>query len=79
MPPPEGQSVPTQGHGGDEPSETGTILRRILEGMEATVGEQFFPSLVQQLATSRRRSKPVSRMKTLKISTPAQTHRNDSP
>lgn len=52
MPPPEGQSVPTQGQGSDEPSETGAILRRILEGMEANVGEQFFPSLVQHLATS---------------------------
>jgi len=52
MPTPKGRSVPTQCHGGDEPSETGAILRRILEGMEANVGEQFFPSLVQQLATS---------------------------
>ncbi|BFU91285.1 MAG: hypothetical protein NTAFB01_24720 [Nitrospira sp.] len=52
MSPPEGQSVPTQGHLGEELSETGTILRRILDGVEANVGEQFFPSLVQQLATS---------------------------
>ena len=52
MPPSERQSVPTQGQGGDEPSETGAILRRILEGVEANVGEQFFPLLVQQLATS---------------------------
>lgn len=52
MPPLEGQSVPTQGQGSGELSETGAILRRILEGMEANVGEQFFPSLVQQLAAS---------------------------
>jgi formate hydrogenlyase transcriptional activator len=52
MPPSERQSVPTQGQGSDEPSETGAILRRILEGVEANVGEQFFPSLVHQLATS---------------------------
>lgn len=52
MPPPEEQSVPIQGQVGDELSETGAILRRILEGVEANVGEQFFPSLVQQLATS---------------------------
>lgn len=52
MPLPERQSVPTQGQVGNEPAETGAILRRILEGVEATVGEQFFPSLVQQLATS---------------------------
>lgn len=52
MPPPEGQPVPTQGQLGEELSETGAILRRILEGVEANVGEQFFPSLVQQLATS---------------------------
>lgn len=42
----------TQGQVVDQPSETGTILRRILEGVAANVGEQFFPSLVQQLATS---------------------------
>ncbi len=32
--------------------ETGTILRDILEGVESKVGEHFFPSLVQQLATA---------------------------
>ena len=52
MPSPERQSVPTQGHVGDHQLETGAILRRILEGVEANVGEQFFPSLVQQLAIS---------------------------
>ncbi len=52
MPPPEGQPVPTPGHVIDQPSETGAIIRRILEGVAANVGEQFFPSLVQQLATS---------------------------
>lgn len=52
MLPPERQSVSTQGQGGDELAETGAILRRILEGVEANVGEQFFPSLVQHLATS---------------------------
>lgn len=50
--PSERQSVPTQGHVGDHQLETGAILRRILEGVEADVGEQFFPSLVQQLAIS---------------------------
>lgn len=44
--------MPAQGQLGEELSETGAILRRILEGVEANVGEQFFPSLVQQLATS---------------------------
>lgn len=44
--------MPTEGQLGEELSETGAILRRILEGVEANVGEQFFPSLVQQLATS---------------------------
>jgi PAS domain S-box-containing protein len=39
-------------HAADERAETGVILRRILEGVEANVGEQFFPSLVQQLAVS---------------------------
>ncbi len=34
----------------DEAAATGAMLRRILEGVEAKVGEQFFPSLVQQLA-----------------------------
>ncbi|MBH0179997.1 MAG: GAF domain-containing protein, partial [Nitrospira sp.] len=36
----------------DERAETGVILRQILEGVEAKVGEQFFPSLVQQLAAA---------------------------
>jgi len=36
----------------DERAEIGAILRRILEGVEAKVGEQFFSSLVQHLATS---------------------------
>ena len=36
----------------DESSKTEAILRQILEGVDAHVGEQFFPSLVQQLATS---------------------------
>ncbi|MBX3331740.1 MAG: sigma 54-interacting transcriptional regulator [Nitrospira sp.] len=44
--------MPTQGQESGEPSETGAILRRILEGVEAKVGEQFFPSLVHELATS---------------------------
>ncbi len=52
MLPPEGQPVSAPGQVGDESSETGEILRRILEGVEANVGEQFFSSLVQQLATS---------------------------
>lgn len=52
MLPSEGQPASNQDHIGDESSETGAILRRILEGVEANVGEQFFPSLVQQLATS---------------------------
>jgi formate hydrogenlyase transcriptional activator len=52
MLPPEAQPGPNQGRVDNETSETGAILRRILEGVEANVGEQFFPSLVQQLATS---------------------------
>lgn len=48
----EGPCVPTPGQVVDQPSETGAILRRILEGVAANVGELFFPSLVQQLATS---------------------------
>ena len=52
MSPSEGQPVTTQGQVVDQPSETGAILRRILEGVATDVGEQFFPSLVQQLATS---------------------------
>lgn len=47
----EGESAAPQNHTADETTETGTILRRILEGVEAKVGEQFFPTLVQQLAT----------------------------
>lgn len=50
--PSETQSTQTQSHVVDEPAKTGTILCRILEGVEANVGEQFFPSLVQHLATS---------------------------
>ena len=52
MPPPEIQSVSTHGQGSDEPSETDAILRRVLERVEPNAGEQFFPSLMQQLATS---------------------------
>ncbi|MFZ3012818.1 MAG: GAF domain-containing protein, partial [Nitrospira sp.] len=52
MSPSEGQPVTTQGQVVDQPLETGAILRRILEGVATDVGEQFFPSLVQQLATS---------------------------
>jgi hypothetical protein len=52
MPPLEIQSVSTHGQGSDEPSETDAILRRVLERVEPNAGEQFFPSLVQQLATS---------------------------
>ncbi len=51
MLPPEAQPGPNQSRGADETSETGAILRRILERVESNVGEQFFPSLVQQLAT----------------------------
>ena len=35
-----------------ELARTGSVLQDIVEGVEAKVGEQFFPSLVQQLATS---------------------------
>ena len=52
MLPPEVQSASNQGHVDGESSETEAILRRILEEVNANVGEQFFPSLVQQLATS---------------------------
>ena len=52
MAPPEIQSVSTHGQGSDEPSETDAILRRVLERVEPNAGGQFFPSLVQQLATS---------------------------
>jgi GAF domain-containing protein len=44
--------VLTLGQLGDQLSETGAILCRILEGVGADVGEQFFPSLMQQLVTS---------------------------
>ncbi|MGE0644066.1 MAG: sigma 54-interacting transcriptional regulator [Nitrospira sp.] len=50
MPPPESHSAPSRID--DESSETGAILRRILEGVDASIGEQFFPSLVQQLVTA---------------------------
>ena len=33
-------------------AETSTVLQEIVEGVESNVGEQFFPSLVQQLATA---------------------------
>ena len=33
-------------------AKTGTVLQEIVEGVESKVGEQFFPSLVQQLATA---------------------------
>ena len=52
MPSPEQQPHPSQVHAPDERVETGATLRQILEGMEARVGEQFFPSLVQQLAAA---------------------------
>lgn len=52
MSPSEGQPVTTPGQVVDQPSEMGAILCRILAGVPADVGEQFFPSLVQQLATS---------------------------
>lgn len=52
MPSPEQQPGPSQVHALDERVETGATLRQILEGMEARVGEQFFPSLVQQLAAA---------------------------
>ncbi|MDF0645170.1 MAG: sigma 54-interacting transcriptional regulator [Nitrospira sp.] len=35
-----------------ELAQTGMVLQDIVEGVEAKVGEEFFPSLVQQLATS---------------------------
>ncbi|MDP3089326.1 MAG: sigma 54-interacting transcriptional regulator [Nitrospira sp.] len=50
MPPSDREPAPPQDRIADEAAETGVILRRILEGVEAKVGEQFFPSLVQQLA-----------------------------
>jgi PAS domain S-box-containing protein len=33
-------------------AKTGAVLQEIVEGVESKVGEQFFPSLVQQLATA---------------------------
>ncbi len=48
----EQQPDPSQIHVLDERAGTGTILRQILEGLEARVGEQFFSSLVQQLAAA---------------------------
>ena len=33
-------------------AQTSTVLQEIVEGVESKVGEQFFPSLVQQLATA---------------------------
>ena len=33
-------------------TETGVVLQRIVEGVESKIGEEFFPSLVQQLATA---------------------------
>jgi PAS domain-containing protein len=33
-------------------AQTGTVLREIVKGVEAKAGEQFFPALVQQLATA---------------------------
>ncbi len=39
-------------HAVDVAAETGAVLRTILEGMGASVGEHFFPSLVQQLAVA---------------------------
>ena len=33
-------------------AETSMVLQKIVEGVESKVGEQFFPSLVQQLATA---------------------------
>jgi len=52
MPPSEDQPTPAQLSAADESAETGAILRRILDGVETKVGEQYFPSLVQQLATA---------------------------
>ena len=52
MPASEQQPGPSQVHALDERAETGAILRQILEGLEARVGEQFFPSLVQHLAAA---------------------------
>lgn len=52
MLPHEAQPAPNQVRVDSESSKTEAILRQILEGVAANVGEQFFPSLVQQLATS---------------------------
>lgn len=52
MPASEQQPGRSQLHVLDERAETGAILRQILEGVEAKVGEEFFPSLVQQLAAA---------------------------
>lgn len=52
MPSSEDQPIPVQLQAAGERAETGEILRQILEGVEAKVGEQFFPSLVQELATA---------------------------
>ena len=52
MPASEQQPGRSQFHVVDERAETGAILRQILEGVEAKVGEEFFPSLVQQLAAA---------------------------
>jgi PAS domain S-box-containing protein len=52
MPSADGQPVPAQLQAIDESAETGIILCQILEGLEARIGEQFFPSLVEQLAAS---------------------------
>jgi PAS domain S-box-containing protein len=52
MPASEQQPGPSQVHALDEPAETGAILRQILEGLEARIGEQFFLSLVQHLAAA---------------------------
>jgi formate hydrogenlyase transcriptional activator len=52
MPSPEQQPGPLPVPALDERAETGAILRQILEGLEARLGEQFFSSLVQQLAAA---------------------------
>ena len=52
MPASEQQPGSSQVPALDERAGTGTILRQILEGLEAKIGEQFFPSLVQQLAAA---------------------------
>lgn len=52
MPSSEDRPAPARFQAADEQEETWAILHRVLEGVAANVGEQFFPSLVQQLATS---------------------------